>query len=151
MMKRLIACLLALALFVPLLTACGKGVEPDPAAAGYVEKPVGKVSGVTLTTLNEKLLDYVGERQSGNFVISPMSFKYAYGLLLAGAEGNTKKELLGAFALENEHYINKALSSFNEYAEESAGYTDLKIANSVWTREDIGSVKQRYKEKINLL
>ncbi|MBP5206963.1 MAG: hypothetical protein J6330_00730 [Clostridia bacterium] len=148
MMKRLIACLLALALFAPLLTACGKGVEPDPAAAGYVEKPVGKVSGVTLDKLDEKLLDYVGERQSGNFVISPMSFKYAYGLLLAGAEGNTKRELMDAFGIDDEWYINKAISSFNEIAENSASYVDLKIANSVWTGDETGPVKQSYKDKI---
>lgn len=149
MMKKVLAFILALELFVPLLAACGKSVEPDPAAAGYIKKPVGEVKGVTLATLNEKLLNYIGERQSGNFVISPMSFKYAYGLMLAGAEGNTKKELLDAFALEDEHYINKALSSFGEYAEESAAQVDLKIANSVWTRKDLGDVKQSYKEKIN--
>ncbi|MBO4934668.1 MAG: serpin family protein [Clostridia bacterium] len=148
-MKRIIALTLALVIGAAIFAGCGnQPAEPDPAAAGYVEKPVGKVNGAALYNLDEKLLDYIAERQSGNFVISPMSFKYAYGLMLAGAEGNTKKELLGAFALENEHYINKALSSFNEYADESAGNTDLKIANSVWTREDIGSVKQSYKEKI---
>ena len=144
-MKRIIACLLAMALFVPLMAACGKSAGSDPAAAGYVKKAVGRVSGVTLVTLNEKLLDYIGERQSGNFVISPVSFKYAYGLMLAGAEGNTRRELLDALGMEDERYIKKAISSFNELAEKNA---DLKIANSVWTHEVIEGVKQDYKDRI---
>ncbi|MBR5942019.1 MAG: hypothetical protein IKZ81_01600 [Clostridia bacterium] len=165
-MKKLLACLLIAAMLIPSLAGCGKGaVEPDPAAAGYVEKPVGKVSGVTLDTLDEKLLDYIGERQSGNFVISPMSFKYAYGLVLAGAEGNTKQELLDAFKMNNRETLETLLESFYEFAdkydnskgfhygEASADEAEkmrfaLKIANSVWTHEDSDGVKDEYKKRI---
>ncbi|MBR4439280.1 MAG: hypothetical protein IKS88_01620 [Clostridia bacterium] len=165
-MKKLLACLLIAAMLIPSLAGCGKGaVEPDPAAAGYVEKPVGKVSGVTLDKLDEKLLDYIGERQSGNFVISPMSFKYAYGLVLAGAEGNTKQELLDAFKMNNRETLEALLESFYEFAdkydnskgfhygEASADEAEkmrfaLKIANSVWTHEDSDGVKDEYKKRI---
>ncbi|MBQ9557966.1 MAG: hypothetical protein IJU94_05100 [Clostridia bacterium] len=165
MMKKFLAFILALALFVPLLAACGKSVEPDSAAAGYIKKPVGEVKGVTLATLNEKLLDYVGERRSGNFVISPMSFKYAYGLMLAGAEGNTKKELLDAFGMNGEAGLEEMLADFGEFAgnfDKAGGFHHgtasseeaekmrfaLKIANSIWTHEDSDGVKAEYKEKI---
>ncbi|MBO4584418.1 MAG: hypothetical protein J5756_05050 [Clostridia bacterium] len=165
-MKKLLACLLIAAMLIPSLAGCGKGaVEPDPAAAGYVEKPVGKVSGVTLDKLDEKLLDYIGERQSGNFVISPMSFKYAYGLVLAGAEGNTKRELLDAFKMNNRETLEALLESFYEFADKydnSKGFHygeasaeeaekmrfALKIANSVWTHEDSDGVKDEYKKRI---
>ena len=165
MMKKVLACILALALFVPLLAACGKSVEPDPAAAGYVEKPAGKVEGAGLKTLDEKLLDYIAERQSGNFVFSPLSFKYAYGLMLAGAEGKTLTELLAAFGIKDRSELENELAAVSAFAEKFDGSTgyhygsvsseeaekalfSMSIANSVWMREGSDGVKDGYKDKI---
>lgn len=164
-MKRIIALMLALVIGAAIFAGCGKSAEADPAAAGYVEKPVGKVNGAALYNLDEKLLDYISERQSGNFVFSPLSFKYAYALMLAGAEGNTKKELLDAFKLNNGETLEALLESFYEFADKydnSKGFHygeasaeeaekmrfALKIANSVWTHEDSDGVKDEYKKKI---
>ena len=164
-MKRIIALMLALVIGAAIFAGCGKSAEADPAAAGYAEKPTGTVEGATLKTLDEKLLDYIAERQSGNFVFSPLSFKYAYALMLAGAEGKTRAELLSALGLNDESELETALEAVYEFAEKFDGRTgynfgdmssdeaekavfSLKIANSVWTREGSGGVKDGYKDKI---
>ena len=164
-MKRIIALMLALVIGAALFAGCGKSAEADPAAAGYAEKPTGTVEGATLKTLDEKLLDYISERQSGNFVFSPLSFKYAYALMLAGAEGKTRAELLSALGLNDESELDAALEAVYEFAEKfdgSSGFNggdmsseeaekavlSMKIANSVWTREGSGGVKDGYKDKI---
>ena len=48
-----------------------------------------------------KLMDFIEQGESGNYVISPLSFKYALGMLLAGAGGNTLKQFTDGLGLKS--------------------------------------------------
>ena len=110
------------------------------------------------------LLDYVSSGTDGNFVISPLSLKYALGLSLAGAEGQTKEQILNAVCPDEavfEDYIKK-FNRFVEYFEHQSEKTtdeyrenpekypsmpddSLKVADSVWRWQDISELKDGYK------
>ncbi len=70
-----------------------------------------------------------------NYMISPLSLKMAFAMAANGAEGDTKKQLLDAFNIENLDEFNKnakeLMSTYN-----SAEILKLNIANSLWINED---------------
>ncbi|GEM_PF-1775263 len=124
-------------------------------------------------TFEEALLDFINSRVSGNYMVSPLSFRYALGLLLAGTEGQTKTELLTALGVENEEEWNTYCETFNGFVQWFMdGYEDdqeqqkkgisggwlepstelpyraLRVANSVWKRADLPDLKEGYKARI---
>ncbi len=108
-------------------------------------------------SFDEKFLSYIAGRAEGNYMASPLSFRYALGLLIAGAAGETKTELLRALGVQTEEeWIDYCLdfNGFVEYFAEDLererrvfedekrnGYIPkdseepfraLRVANSVW-------------------
>ena len=132
-------------------------------------------STMDLTDFDERYLRFISNRAEGNYMTSPLSFRYALGLLVAGAEGETKEELLRAFGVASEdEWISHCLD-FNGFAEYFAGtlerdlkafredvergwispdstepYRALRVANSVWKAERISEdFKEGYRNSIN--
>ena len=131
-------------------------------------------SMMTETSFDEKLLSFVSEHTSGNYMVSPLSFRYALGLLLAGAEGETKAELLKAFGVESEEEWIAFCLDFNGFVEHFAEglerdierfksdkkngwipegtkepFRALRVANSVWKAERVKEdFKEAYRENI---
>ncbi len=129
--------------------------ETQPAAA----KPED-----VLARFDTDLLNFVASGTAGNFVVSPISLKYALGLSLAGADGKTKEQILNAVCPDEavfEDYIKK-FNRFVEYFEHESelmkeDYRDnpskyplspddsLKVADSVWRRRDLPELKDGYR------
>ncbi len=119
-------------------------------------------SQLTADEFDGKLIAYLSAHTEGSYMASPLSFRYALGLLLAGARGETRTELLKALGVNNEAEWRRGCELFNGFTEQFAmnlaqeqaqikrekefGYLPqdteepfraLKVANSVWKREDI--------------
>ena len=127
-------------------------------------------------SFDERFLAYLSEHAEGNYMASPLSFRYALGLLLAGAEGETKAELLHALGVESEEEWIESCLNFNGFAEFFASdlerereeyryqkeqgwipagtpepeiFRALRVANSVWKAERIKEeFKEGYKESV---
>ena len=178
--------LLAAVMLLSLLTACGaapggsseapsRNIEPtvrptEPegsAAVRWAEKmSVRKTESIDQTmntaSFDERFLAFLSQNTDGNYMASPLSFRYAMGLLLAGADGETKAELLNAlgvaseeewiahcldfngfvefFASDLEHEINYYSELLNQgliSKDSPAPFRALRVANSVWKAERI--------------
>ena len=120
-------------------------------------------------------LKYISEHAEGNYMASPLSFRYALGLLLAGASGETKTELLAALGVSSEEEWVEHCLNFNGFVEAFAksleddieeynkmvkqGWIDpnseapfraLRVANSVWKRANIqADFEEAYKQAVS--
>ena len=159
MKKRLVSALLIGTLTVGMATACGQ--KEIGLVDGYLEDPkevdpeIQVISG--MDDFNTQLIDFIDEGDYGNknYMISPTSLKAALCLATAGANGETKKELLEALNFQNDAQMNnwyalvynatvefdKSLQAEAENLKET-GYTDetpdgaFRIVNSIWANED---------------
>lgn len=170
-MKKTACLILAMLMLGICLTGCSE-IKPNNAEinlnnmrwasdlnAAVVEKVSVSMSDVSF---DEKLLTYISENTEGNYMVSPLSFRYALGLLLAGAEGETKAELLNALSVKSAQEWTEYCNNFNGFTrlfdeqlkeeieafhhDKQCGYVDddaeapfraLRVANSVWKCEDI--------------
>lgn len=122
-----------------------------------------------------RFVKYISENTDGNYMVSPLSFRYALGLLLAGASGETKEELLKALGVSSEEeWIRRCLvfNGFTDFFKASLErdieqYKDwkqkqwidpespepfraLRVANSVWKRANITEdFKEGYKSSVS--
>ncbi len=125
-------------------------------------------------SFDERLLEFLSRNAAGNYMASPLSFRYALGLLLAGAEGATKDELLNALGVSSEEewveycldfngFVNlfaadlkRDITEFNEEvkngwipADTPEPFRALRVANSVWKADWIQeNFKDAYREII---
>ena len=125
-------------------------------------------------SFDERFLAFISRKTDGNYMASPLSFRYALGLLLAGAEGETKTELLNALGVESEDewiaycldfngYVEyfasdlaREIAELNEYkkqgwmpADIQEPFRALRVANSVWKAERIREdFKETYRESV---
>ena len=193
--KNTAALLLAVIMTVSALSACGTEPVPVPgeSSGNGITDPSGTndlpaawaqhMSAKTTESVSDelkldgfdtRLLEYLSGTASGSYMASPLSFRYALGLLIAGAEGETKTELLNAFGVSSEEEFVPYCLDFNGFVEYFAaglerdkadfkdgvehGWIDsgspepfraLRVANSVWKAEDIReSFKDAYRESI---
>ena len=193
--NRISALLLAVIMLVSALSACGTEPAPDPEdpSGNDITDPSGtddhpaawaqhmsaktteKVSRtMELDDFDTRLLEYLSGCASGSYMASPLSFRYALGLLLAGAEGETKTELLNALGVSSEEEFVSYCLDFNGFVEYFAAglereiadfkeeveqgwiepgspepFRALRVANSVWKAERIQEgFKDAYRESI---
>ena len=85
-------------------------------------------------SFNDKLTE-IYDKENKNYALSPLSIKLALGLLLNGAEGETKNEILSALNISNVNEINNLSKEISEKFSKTDLLT-LKVANSVWLNED---------------
>ena len=106
-------------------------------------------------------------------MVSPLSFRYALGMLTAGAGGETRRELLAAMGLDSEKELEEYIKRFNAFSEgfnakvkkdteryESLGEAGreymtkpcgaLRVADSVWKRAGIPAFTDEFKLKMGL-
>lgn len=115
---------------------------------------------------DEDFLNFIkSETKNENFMVSPLSFRYALALASYGANGITQKELLNAMGFNSmDEYIswtnniNKAVSNFNtelkndiqqfqnnSFFGESKPDRAFSIANSIWHNSDQeGKITDKY-------
>lgn len=100
---------------------------------------------------DEAFYEYIAKDATRSFMLSPLSFRYALGLLLTGAEGSTKAELLSALGISSVDEWTGICDLFNnfivEYSRENTepGYIGsaekpekaLTVANSIWKNEEL--------------
>ena len=156
--------------------------EPEPSSEGpelwaanmNVRKTENVSQKLDIGSFDESLLAYLSEHTDGNYMASPLSFRYALGLLLAGAEGETKAELLKALGISSEEEWIRYCLDFNGFVEffasgleqdiaahkeqvkngwiseeEPEPFRALRVANSVWKAERIEEeFKEAYRESI---
>ena len=194
--------LIAAALLFSAVTGCAEGAKPSsspsspssssPSASSpsqqgtdtggtelwASEMNVRKTENISgkmrMSAFDEKFLAYLSGHTEGNYMASPLSFRYALGLLLAGAEGETKEELLGALGVSSEeewisycldfngfveYYAEGLEQEISEFREQKKqGWIDkdaaepfraLRVANSVWKAERIQeNFRESYQESI---
>ena len=111
---------------------------------------------VDLNSFDIELMKFIKTTQTGNYMISPLSLRYALGMLIAGASGETLNEMLAAFNMTDlgayEEYI-KQFNHFEEGFNDSAKFEEnskdprvLRLADSVWKRSNIPvDFKEDYK------
>ncbi|MBO5077188.1 MAG: hypothetical protein J5584_06305 [Clostridia bacterium] len=157
-------------------TAVPTDVPATGAPADPTDAPpfVARSLNVSSFSFDAEMMRYVELTQTGNYMISPLSFKYALGMLIAGAEGTTRQELLTALGLENETELENCIKSFNAFAEgfnakiakDTERYNSLpenerdyymtkpsgalRLANSVWKRTDIEPFRDEFKLKLEM-
>ena len=99
---------------------------------------------------DQRFLDYISENVKGNYIVSPLSLRYSLGMLISGAAGDTKTELLKAVGYDTLEDYEKVCLIYNGlqaqyyeglkwekgYAAENPYITtpnrSLSIANSLW-------------------
>ncbi len=133
--------------------------EPtEPVTEAHVEPK--QTIDVDMNSFDLVLMNYIAQRQSGNYMISPLSFRCALGMLIAGTSGETLDELLSVFGITDVNVFEEYIKQFNNFVEgfnESAAIEEDKVkralqtANSVWKRRDIGTdFKDEYKLRLEM-
>ncbi len=131
--------------------------EPTEPVTDAPVEPREKLD-VDLRNFDIELMKFIKTTQDGNYMISPLSLRYALGMLIAGSAGRTLNELLGAFHVtdvgEFEEYI-KQFNAFEDGFNESAGKEEeerrmIRLANSVWKREDLPDFNENYKLRLQM-
>ncbi|MBQ7602296.1 MAG: hypothetical protein IJU49_09085 [Lachnospiraceae bacterium] len=128
---------------------------PGQWAENISANPVTRInSTMDVSSFDERFLAFISEHAEGNYMASPLSFRYALGLLLAGANGETKAELLKAFGVKSEEEWNEYCLDFNGFSERYASGLEqairaLRVANSVWKADWVTEdFKDAYREAI---
>ena len=71
---------------------------------------------------DEKFLEYISDYTEGNFMIFPLSLRYALAMLLAGAEGRSREELLGVLQAKTETEVREFFRPFHQFVSERNQY-----------------------------
>ena len=143
--------------------------ETEPGSEEPVEDPQQADLSAFKFAFAEYIEQSMGERVK-SYMVSPVSFQYALGMLLAGADGETKAQLLRALgkdevAFETEiQQLGLFITCFNErkaadreaydrlspdekmWTQEPSG--SLRVADSVWKREDFPDFLEEYEERL---
>lgn len=127
-----------------------------------------------LDAFDTRFLNYIDRTVEGSYMVSPLSFRYALGMLLAGADGETRTELLNALCASDEKDFETYSGTFNGFTEAfaeglkkdveqfeklkgkgylpedaAAPFRALRVANSIWNnRQIIADFKPEYKEHV---
>lgn len=119
------------------------GCASDEVNAPNTVKPVEIPEAISAGT-NKFAFDFFHKLQKtqpagDNIFVSPLSLHMALGMLVNGAEGETKEELLTALQVNgiNIDELNKAYSTLINGLPEADSKVKLGLANSVWYRENL--------------
>lgn len=158
-MKRVVSLILCIVCVFGLAGCASKPKQttsPEPTDKPNADKIETISDAMTGNAFDDKFLSYIAGHTDGNYMVSPLSFRYALGLLLAGAEGDTKTELLNALGVQSVDEWTAYCTVFNGFIEqfyESSDTDDsnaLRVPNSVWKRDDISEdFKEVYRAYIS--
>ena len=96
---------------------------------------------------------FIEDSKEGNYAFSPMSLKIVMAMLLAGAKGDTRAQLMNALGLTDEQTLDEFIKDFNRFRE---GFTEfakreegekpaLESANSIWKHVEMSDFLEDYK------
>ena len=151
-------------------TVAETGTETETGAetqGGTGPEPAGLKS---FDGFDAAFMEFIEQTEKDNYIISPLSFRYALGMAMAGANGNTLDQFLKGFGINDLNAFENYIKSFNSFEE---GFTEkvrrdleeydeavkkgvskdrldyrpgaLRTANSVWKREDLPDFAEDYK------
>ena len=176
-LKKTLAAALSVLLLVMPLTGCSTNTGSDQkvpekeAPMKEAENWAEQMNVITLkhdteglksSSFDAELLQWLSEQTEGNYMASPLSFRYALGLLISGAEGETRAELLRALGVKDAQEWTDFCLRFNGFVQEfsenyklelkqhrenvsrgwipddgSEPFWALRVANSVWRNEKL--------------
>ncbi|MCR5031240.1 MAG: hypothetical protein K6A92_00110 [Lachnospiraceae bacterium] len=187
MKKKLITLVLLLTMSVSLLTGCGEppciDVNEDPSTFPATEQQSTSPDPMAFTTeetanisgdFNESLMEFLNmsSYSNENFMVSPTSLRAALAMAVAGADGETKTELLKAMGFSDEEEmltwydsVKDAVARFDEslawdkqafeenreYLGEDAVEPDgaFELENSIWKNTKAsGTLKKEYQQYV---
>lgn len=131
--------LLSMLLCLPF-TACNDDVEEQsilptmqPIELNATEKEMAAQQGDFASTLSLELYRQLGER-TDNWLVSPFSLQCALGMLLNGAKGETREEILYALGLSqySQEEVNAYFKKLIEGLHTVNSAITVKTSNSVW-------------------
>lgn len=99
----------------------------------------------TVIDKSAEIADYIAN--TGNAVYSPTSLNYALGMLMEGAKGDTKEELIKFYGPELPKNLKSYIRCIENYNIESEEKSKLEIANAVWVDQNLG-LKEEYKKAV---
>lgn len=191
-MKKIISLSLALVMLMGIMTGCGKTPsteEPLPnepveqqrlpeIPTPNIETPEKEepqqeenlnvemnITNIGFNAFDSELIEYLhADKATENYMVSPLSFRYAMALATAGAAGETQQELLESMGFSSMEEYLKWTTGINNIEDQfeadlardiedfkNYGYGDsepsraLKVANSIWHNiDDKGTIKEEY-------
>ncbi len=181
MKKRAVALMMAAVMVAGLMTGCGSNNAASenntilPAVEEEQKEIVQAKPEISLNDeFNKTLIEFLEEKGFGdeNYMVSPTSFRAALALAVAGADGDTKSELLNAMGFESMDELNawyksvtESIAQFDssleiskkEYEDSKGFFGDdakepdgaFKMQNSIWKNLKFdGELSDEYIENI---
>ena len=177
--KRILSTVLTIVLLISLC-ACGKNIDTPPHGTSTTtpstttpeipQNPEIPIKNVGFSEFDNELIAFLENdmNYNDNFMVSPLSYKYALVLATLGANGDTQTELLKALGFNSvdeclkwaEDYTS-VLIKFEEDAIRDANYFNknkeqkpaermLNVANSIWHNTDRnGTISDEYIKLVN--
>ena len=139
----------------------------DTSSEGKTDPPAGLGS---FDEFDAAFMEFIEKTEKDNYMISPLSFKYALGMAMAGVDGNTLDQFLKGFGINDLNVFENYIKAFNSFEEgfnekvkreleeydaaikrgerkEFLNYRpgSLRTANSVWKRENLPDFAEDYR------
>ncbi len=104
-----------------------------------------------MSGFNGQLIDYLNKNGFGeeNYMVSPASYRAALALAVAGADGETRDELIKAMGFndmdEVNTWYNGVLEAVENFQNSKAPMGDFTILNSIWNNtSNVGNFEEAY-------
>ena len=119
-----------------LITSCDSdNIEPQMKADFLIPEPGEGERDTFVSNLFRKAVNEDLQNDKANTLVSPLSVNFALGMLVNGAEGETKNEIMNTLG-----YKNLSIDQVNEYSQKLAETltstadtsVSFSIANSIW-------------------
>ena len=140
MKRKIMPILLAVSLSVTAVVPVGSVFAENNTEAGiqnYKKAVIDK---------SVEIVDRIAD--NGNAVYSPASLNYALGMLMEGAKGNTREELIKFYGPELQENLKsylRCIKDLNGNGKEEK--SKLEIADAVWVDQNL-SLKEEYKNAV---
>ncbi len=122
-----------------ILSACATAPVVEPSTPSASALPAGE-TGTMPADLTGRALGirlYAQLRATDdNVVISPVSLMGAFGVVSAGARGETRTAILNSLGLPQADTLNADLGGMLRMLQVEDGSTTLSVANAVWVQRD---------------
>ena len=129
---KLVKAVIPLILAASLLSGCSQVPQDMKNPGGNIKNEENRdMSNIGFSEFDDDLISYIAPTIDGeNYMISPLSFRYAMALATAGATGEAKEELLKAMGF----------SSLEEYTKWTNEINDIVIKFDESLQRDIKAV-----------
>ena len=156
-MKRIAALVIAVIMLLSF-TSCGRSGGAIGSIKGYLFD-LTDPTGFQLNEFDDELITYLSLNgyDSSDYIISPTAFRASLCLAAAGAQANTRTELVAAAGFSSMDSFNAWYDGLKKsqkiFAFKTSGKNAFSVANSVWSSKElvgefdsayVSSVKDKY-------